>query len=529
MKKTIEAKTGLAAALDVARGRNVAVTMDDLMAGADPAGEPKPRRKRAFDAARTGGHDAYWTGVTGDANYDVQTSLDKLRAKCRDAYQNTGYGRTIIDTAVNAIVATGIKPTPMTGDKALDEKIWALWQEWGQQPASGMNLDIYGVQSLLVKHWLMDGEGLIRFRSRKPSDMPGLPPLKLQLLEPDLLPVTKTQTWGKNDARIICGVEFDAIGEITAYHLLREHPGASYAVFGMGSTLETTRVPADNIVHVMEAYRAGQVRGVPLLTPVLMTLWNLAGFQRAILIAARTVASIAAVVKGGAQNDTHPGINNVDDDVTGQSPLVDSDGNVVDQIFPGMVAMTPDGKDIVFNEAKMPSGIKEFIAALLHEAAAGVGMSYHTISGDMSDSSFAQAKLSLIKEKVALTVKRELILLPAMNKIYRRFISECQVVGLLPNRPGMYAVRWSSPRIPSADENTEVSTAILKMQAGLESRPAIMEAFGIDPDVETAAIAADNALLNDLGILSSGNLAAVTLAGQAQQPPAGTTTTETTD
>jgi capsid protein len=106
------------------------------------------------------------------------------------------------------------------------------------------------------------------------------------------------------------------------------------------------------------------------------------------------------------------------------------------------------------------------------------------------------------------------------------------IVGLLKKptaETNMYAVRWSSPRIPSADENTEVSTAILKMQAGLESRPAIMEAFGIDPDVETAAIAADNAKLDELGILSSGNLAAVTLAGQAQQPPAGTTTTETTD
>jgi len=161
--------------------------------------------------------------------------------------------------------------------------------------------------------------------------------------------------------------------------------------------------------------------------------------------------------------------------------------------------------------------LKELVSTYLHEIAAAIGLSYHTVSGDMSDASFSQAKLGLIRESVHLACLRELMLIPmALDPIYRRFIRESINYGFLPDDPRLYGVRWTSPRIPSAAEESETRTAILKMQAGLDSRPRIIEAGGLDPDTVTTEIAADIKAADEANLLFLGNLKQVTLAGQIQ-------------
>ena len=88
-------------------------------------------------------------------------------------------------------------------------------------------------------------------------------------------------------------------------------------------------------------------------------------------------------------------------------------------------------------------------------------------------------------------------------------------------------MRWTSPKIPSADEATEVKTAVMKMQAGLDSRPHIIEAAGLDPDTVTAAIVADNAACDEQGLTLHGDLRKVTAQGMKQSETAPATDSET--
>lgn len=74
--------------------------------------------------------------------------------------------------------------------------------------------------------------------------------------------------------RIVQGVETDRNGAVCAYWVCNGHPLASMSDRGRG--LEWTRVEARgretgrrNILHVIDRERAGQVRGVPVLAPVL--------------------------------------------------------------------------------------------------------------------------------------------------------------------------------------------------------------------------------------------------------------------
>ena len=55
------------------------------------------------------------------------------------------------------------------------------------------------------------------------------------------------------------GIEFDRIGRRVAYHFLRRHPGDST---DPGLAGEMVRVPASEVIHVIDPVEGGQLRGV---------------------------------------------------------------------------------------------------------------------------------------------------------------------------------------------------------------------------------------------------------------------------
>jgi capsid protein len=125
-----------------------------------------------------------------------------------------------------------------------------------QKIAEGFT-DFYGQQRRAAREVFMTGEVFFRFRPRRPSD--GLAvPLQLQMIPSEMLPLTRNEVLpGGNLIRQ--GIEFDAIGRRVAYHFLRRHPGD---VTDPGLSGETVRVPASEIIHVIDPVDAGQLRGV---------------------------------------------------------------------------------------------------------------------------------------------------------------------------------------------------------------------------------------------------------------------------
>ena len=470
--------------------------------------------RRTYEGARLGPADGWFAGAS-DPNSEISSSLLNLRQSSRKLYRDNPYARRIIDGLTNAIVSTGIRPTIDTGDEDLDATVYSLWEGWGRAPVSGSKLTIYGLQQLMVRAWLVDGEAILRLRPRFARDMPGLPPLKLQPLEADFLPVEKSESVGSGLNKIYSAVEYDALGEVAAFHLLKDHPGAMWP-FGLSSTYDTTRVPADSIIHLFHPERPNQVRGVPVLAPVILSLYDLAGYTEAIRVGTRAAATLVATVSGGDQSEPPDGLANETDE--SGSLVTDSNGTPIEGLAPGTVIYAPDGKTITVSTPQPPSGVADFIASALHEIAAGAGLSYHVLSGDMSDSSFAQAKLGLIEQAKNVTVRREGTLIPvALNPIWRAFVDASIAAGLLPNNPALYNVRWSQPRQQSADDLQDAKANLLRMQTGDLTLTEIIESTGRDPDEVFAQAAKDKILRDKYGIVSLGDLSQVSTSGVVQQ------------
>jgi lambda family phage portal protein len=208
-------------------------------------------------------------------------------------------------------------------------------------------------------------------------------PLALEVIEADRLDVDKNeQAKGGNEIRM--GVERDVWSRPVAYHFKRQHPGD--VPFGPGVVDSTTvRIPAADVLHLFKSERPGQTRGVPWLATAIMRMHHLQGFTEAEVIAARAEACRMGFI-------TSP-----EDDVMQDG---EDAGQAVAQFEPGRIERLQPGESYTEAKPTRPGGqFEPFVRAMLRSMAAGMGISYASLSRDYSDTNYSSSRLALLDDR----------------------------------------------------------------------------------------------------------------------------------
>ena len=223
------------------------------------------RRLRLFPASSVGPNAAI-------------ASQQTLLARSRHAVRNDPWASAAIERHTANGIGCGIQRKQLWGDDDFRIAVKELFEEWIPLADADGVLDWYGVQALAWRAWREAGEVFVRIRSRRASE--GLPvPMQLQLIESEQCPISYTSTAPGTGNPIRCGVEFNAIGKRIAYWMHPTHPGDG--IFNMGAQLR--RVPAEQILHLFQPLRPGQIRGVPFTSPVLVEMFNRARLDDAVM------------------------------------------------------------------------------------------------------------------------------------------------------------------------------------------------------------------------------------------------------
>ena len=218
------------------------------LVGGFEAGEAS-RRLRHFQPSR-----AHLNTLVAAAGADIT-------ARARWLVRNNGYAANAIESWAGNVVGAGIKPSSLIADPVQKAVVQRLWLDWTDEADAEGFTDFYGLQRRVAREIFIAGEVFLRFRPRRPGD--GLSvPLQLQMIPSEMLPLGRTEPWSGNPVRQ--GIEFDKIGRRVAYHFLRRHPGD---VTDPGLAGETVRVPASEVIHVVDPVDAGQLRGVSRFAP----------------------------------------------------------------------------------------------------------------------------------------------------------------------------------------------------------------------------------------------------------------------
>lgn len=465
---------------------------------------------RAYEGARQGRRTEGWIAGGTGANAEIGTALHRLRDRSRDLVRNNPYASKAVQALVSNIVGTGLMPRARAETAEIAKRADRLWLQFSAQCDADGLTDFAGLQALIVRSLVESGEVLVRFRDRRVED--GLTvPVQCQVLEADHLDTWKTEDL-PDGGFILQGVEFDPIGRRRAYWLYPRHPGEAR---GSGGGL-AQRVPADRVLHLFDRLRPGQVRGVPWFAPVILKLRDLDDYDEAELVRKKIEACFAAFVTGAEDEQT-----------LGQA-RVDASGNRIESFEPGMIEYLEPGKDVKFATPSSAGGYTDYMRMQLHAVAAGVGLTYELLTGDLSQVNYSSIRAGLIEFRRRMEALQWQLLVPGLcQPVWQRFVAAAQAAGRLPE--GDITADWTAPRFEAVDPLKDIQADVLAVRAGVMTLKEAIARQGYEPAQVLAEIAATNAELDALGLVLDTDPRRSTKTGQDKGSGGVTPDADTTD
>jgi lambda family phage portal protein len=347
---------------------------------------------------------------------------------------------------------------------------------------------------------LESGEVLARFRPRYPGDMLSVP-LQIQLLEADHLDESFESINPQNGNPIRMGIEFDKnIGKRVAYWLYRDHPGEAF--FNSNMT-ERSRVSASEIIHMFRPLRPGQVRGRPWLTSIITRLRELDQYEDAELVRKKTAAMFGGFI-------TEPPGEDTDSSPLGKKTDSDFEGREVVAIEPGTFPVLPPGLDVKFSApVDVGQTYEVWIKQNLREIAAGIGITYEQLTGDLTGVNYSSIRAGLLE------FRRRCEMLQWHTVVYQfcrpvavRWFDTAVAAGLIlvsggytKNRRQYHRIDWRAPRWPWIDPLKDGMAALTEVRSGFRSRSSVIAEMGEDAEDVDRQIAEDFARGDALGLV----------------------------
>jgi lambda family phage portal protein len=440
--------------------------------------------QRGYEGAKVGRRTEGWTTSGTGANAEVAVALPRLRDRSRDLVRNNPYAAKGVDALVSNLVGSGLKGRARSGSPGVNDVADKLWACFVRECDADGRTDFHGLQALVARAMVESGECLIRMRPRRGSD--GLAvPLQLQVLEADHLDTLRSgETAGAGF--IHQGIEFDRLGRRVAYWLFPVHPG-EVATFRRGS-LQSKRVPADTVCHVFERLRPGQERGVPWFAPAITKMRDLDEYDDAELVRKKIEACFAAFVLDADDGETLGDVRQ------------DEAGNRIEAFEPGMIEYLPAGKDVRFAAPAASGGYPEYMRMQLHAIAAGLGLTYELLTGDLSQVNYSSIRAGLIEFRRRMDALQSQVLIPCLcNPVWNRFVRVGQATGSLPS--GTFGVEWTAPRFEAVDPLKDAKADIMSVRAGFMTLKEAIARNGYDPSDVLTEIADTNAQIDELDLV----------------------------
>jgi len=444
---------------------------------------------RRFDGASKTSRFSGWKRPGTNADSAMAGSISALRNGSRDLTRNNPWASKALKVIANNTVGTGIKGQVVgrnkTQSKKLQEK-WKIWTEGGNIDLDN-KLDLVALESLIITAVAESGEALIRRAVVKPTG-PNVIPFKVQVLEPDFIDTTKNDHLSQG-VYIQDGIEFNNRGEVLAYWLYDKHPGEMRTYWF--NKIESTRYPADEIIHVFDKTRPGQTRGYPWVSAAIRRLKDYDDYEDAQLVRQKIAAAFVGFVYDSTKESGGD---------TGLEAGGETDEDKLENFQPGMFEHLGPGKDVKFSSPPTVSNYAEYARSNLMGVAAAYGITYESLTGDYSNVNFSSGRMGWLEmsrnvNKWQASIMRAQFL----ERLASWFFFGLELAG--EDVKGA-SIKWVYPKREMIDPTKEIPALIKSARAGLTSIPRIHASMGENSDEILEEIAEFNEKMDKLGIIS---------------------------
>ncbi|MBY0243178.1 MAG: phage portal protein [Burkholderiaceae bacterium] len=424
-----------------------------------------------------------WMPGSGSPSTDIIRDLPVLRARSRDQMRNAPVALGALNTTVSHVVGTGLTYTPAIDAACLglspdEADAWSVdtkrrFNTWAESLDCDLarRLNFYGIQELAFRSMLESGDHFI-LTPRVPR-AGAAARLALQLIEadrvcnPNRVPDTST---------LVDGMELSPdTGETIAVHVARHHPGDPAA---KGGTWDRRTVRGDNtgrlnVLHLFKPLRPGQVRGVPMIAPILEPLKQLSRWTDAELNAAVVSSMFAVFIK----MDPEAFQDLFDDDAKGA--IVDKSSRWSGEMESGKAVNLLPGESVETSTPGRPNpAFDPFWGAIVRQIGMALELPYEVLTMHFQ-SSYSAARAALLMAWKAFKARRDMLATYLCQPVFELWLSDEVAEGRIA-APGFFVsdiVRkawckaiWTGDGPGSIDPVKEVAAARERIDLGISTK-----------------------------------------------------------
>lgn len=349
------------------------------------------------------------------------------------------------------------------------EREFSLWADSINCDLQRMN-NFYELQQLVFLSYLMSGDCFVTLPVLKRANMPY--DLRINLIEADR--VCSPQS--VKDKDISGGVEFNEIGELVAYHIVNIHP-----LSNSNKKKEWIRIEAfgsktgrQNILHLMEAERPGQRRGVPILAPVIESLKQLDRYSDAELMSA-VVSGMYTIFVQSKSNDSEPPFG----EVIPEELQVDSEDETSYELGNGAIIALGEGEEIKeANPARPNTAFDGFVTSICRQIGSALEIPYELLTKHFT-ASYSASRAALLEAWKMFKMRRTWLANDFCQPIYEEWLAEAVAKGRI-YAPGFFddplikkaycGAEWNGPTQGQIDPLKEVNAATKRVEEGFSTR-----------------------------------------------------------
>ena len=430
-----------------------------------------------------------WNPAAGDAEEDIHVNLEELRPRARDLYMGGSLANGSLKTLRTNVIGTGLRLKPSFDADFLRlseeqagrlkrqiEREFALWADSKDCDAAGMN-NFYELQQLAFLSWMMSGDAfvLLPLLPRKHA----IYDLRIRLLEADRCCNPTTKEAGLND-RLSSGVEVDADGMVVAYWFSNKHPGSALALPTKWQRVTVVGEESGrrNVLHLMEAERPEQRRGVPILAPVIESLKQLERYTEAELMAAVISGMFTVFIESESEEPEEFGVALPPVDNPTGEPLPPS-GNEDLRLGNGAVQfLQPGEKATIANPGRPNSGFDPFVTAILRQIGAALELPYELLLKHFT-ASYSASRAALLEAWKMFRMRRSWMTADFCQPVYEEWFAEAVIKGRI-DAPGIFddplifkaytKAEWHGPSQGQLDPVKEANAAVIRVENGFSTR-----------------------------------------------------------
>ena len=422
-----------------------------------------------------------WAFKILSVNQEVGMDQDRLVARSRElanddttmtkflaAVWKNVFGPDGIKMQSKVMLQRGKKPN-QTANYIID----LAWKEWCKKENCSYDKRTSWVQMqrTVSRTVAIDGECFIR----KIIDSTNPFGFCLEIVNADRVDRTigrNVPVYLPNGNRLFMGIEMNPVsGAVVAYHIFDRHPSE----FGQGPR-QRVRVPADQIIHIFLPVRDNQYRGLPWATPAMFRLNMLKGYIEAEVVAAR----VAACQMGFITRNLDP-----DAQYTGEVPENDMNGGRDIPMEAGAFGQLAPGESIQQFKPEHPTtAFESFVKGAKLDIAAGLDLSYMSLSGDVAAANYSSARVGLLDERDTWEGLQGFFIEELCQPVFSAWL---RLAFLRLQLPGVQwaaydCAEWHPRSFPWVDPLKDTQATLLQLQNGFTTLHKVLAARGEDYD-----------------------------------------------